>query len=119
MNDEARWTADAPGGKPPPVQLVITTVDSAAAADALACALVESRLAACVQIVPVQSVYRWDGEVKQEAEWLLLIKTATGFAEVEAAILEQSPYELPEILQLPIGEGSADYLQWLRSAARS
>ena len=102
-----------------PAQLVMTTVDSATAADALAAHLVEARLAACIQIVPVRSVYRWDGEVKRDAEWLLLIKTTAPFGEVEAALQAQHPYELPEIVQVPIDAGSADYLQWLREQTRN
>ena len=97
----------------------MTTVNSAITADALATRLVEARLAACIQIVPVRSVYRWQGQVKRNAEWLLLMKTAAPFADVAAALQAQHPYELPEIVQVPIDAGSGDYLQWLRERTRN
>jgi periplasmic divalent cation tolerance protein len=94
---------------------VMTVTGSRADAGKIAQALVERRLAGCVQIVgPVQSVYRWQGAVEQAEEWLCLIKTSRQqYAAVEAAIIELHPYDCPEVLATPIEAGSAAYLQWL------
>ena len=94
---------------------VTTAAGSREEADAISTALVERRLAACVQIVgPVQSVYRWQGQVERSEEWLCQIKTtSTHYAAVEAAIRELHSYECPEIIATPIVAGSAAYLRWL------
>jgi len=96
-------------------QLVLTTAGSDEQAEMLARALVDRRLAGCVNILQgVCSVYRWKGKVNREAEKLLLIKTAERLlGEVKAAIRELHSYEVPEILVLPIGDGDPDYLAWL------
>ena len=92
-----------------------TAAGSREEADRIATALVERRLAACVQIVgPVQSVYRWQGQVERSEEWLCQIKTTRQhYAAVEAAIRELHSYECPEIIATPIVAGSAAYLQWM------
>lgn len=92
-----------------------TTTSTAAEANEIATALVELRLAACVQIVPqVRSVYRWQGKVDQADEWLCLIKTRHPLLpQVEAEICRRHSYECPEIIAVPIVAGSAAYLQWL------
>ena len=97
---------------------VITTVDSEAAAGELAHALVEQRLAGCVQVVgPITSTYRWEGEVETAQEWLCLIKSnGTLYNALEKAIAAVHPYDTPEILALPVSAGSVDYLLWLREA---
>ena len=84
-------------------------------AERIAAALVERRLAGCVQIVgPVRSVYRWQGAVEQAEEWLCLVKTTRGaLAAVEAAVRELHSYECPEIIATPIEAASAAYQQWL------
>ena len=84
-------------------------------AQAIARALVEKRLAACVQIIgPITSTYWWQGEIETAEEWLCLIKTrADLFEQVEAAIKEVHPYDVPEILAVPVVAGSEDYLAWL------
>jgi periplasmic divalent cation tolerance protein len=94
---------------------VTTAVSTRDDAEAIAAALVQRRLAACVQIVgPVQSVYRWQGAVEQAQEWLCVAKTTRAkYAAVEAAIRELHLYECPEIVALAIEAGSADYLAWL------
>ncbi len=85
----------------------------------MARALVEARLAACVQIMPVASVYRWDGRIEEAAEHLLLCKIATvDYAAVEAAIRERHGYDVPEIVMTAIAEGSARYMAWLAEAVR-
>ena len=96
---------------------VQTTAGSAGEAERIGAALVERRLAACVQTVgPIASRYRWQGEVETAEEWLCLIKTsAARYPEVEAAISELHPYEEPEIIATPIVAGSAGYLAWLRN----
>jgi len=98
---------------------VITTAPDQAQAARIAQALVERRLAACVQIAgPVQSVYRWQGKVESAAEWQCWIKTtAARFAEVERTIRELHEYSVPEIIAMPIVAGSADYLKWLADEA--
>jgi len=77
--------------------------------------LVSARLAACVQILPeIESVYRWQGEVKREKEILLLAKSvASRFAEVESKVRALHSYETPEIIAVPITDSSAPYLEWL------
>lgn len=99
------------------IQVAFVTCPPDAAAT-LARALVEQRAAACVNILPgVQSVYRWNGETAQDHEALLLIKFGTGgFDRLRAAILELHPYELPEIIAVPVNQGHAPYLDWVRSA---
>lgn len=101
------------------VCMVMTAVDSEAAAEALALQLVEVQLAACVQVIPVKSFYVWQGESRREAEYLLLVKTrAALYAQVETFILAHHPYDTPEILQLPVVTGSSPYLQWLVASTR-
>jgi periplasmic divalent cation tolerance protein len=98
--------------------VVLTTCGNDEDAGALARALVEQRLAACVNAVSnVASTYRWKGEVQQDRETLLIIKTtARRLAAVEKTIREKSKYELPEVLALPAEAGSADYLGWIRES---
>ena len=98
-----------------PMRLVLTTAGSAAEAKKIAHALVERRLASCVNIVPrIESVYRWKDQVETSEEWLLLIKTrADAFERVRDAIEELHSYELPECIMLEIAEGDKAYLDWL------
>src|SRR5574341_1216098 len=95
--------------------VVFVTVGSSAEGERLACALVEERLAACVnRIAAVQSVYRWQGKVEQSAEELLVIKTrADLFAALEKKVRELHSYAVPEVIALPIMKGSESYLRWL------
>ena len=90
------------------------------AAEKLAQAVVEPGLAACVNIQPaVRSVYRWQGELQSDDESLLLIKTTQGrLSAVQAQLLSQHPYELPEIIAVPISGGHAPYLDWVRDSIR-
>jgi periplasmic divalent cation tolerance protein len=99
---------------------VLTTVCSEEDAERISVALVERRLAACVQTVgPIASRYRWRGEVEAATEWQCLAKTEAGrYAEVEAAIRELHPYDEPEILATPIVAGSAGYLAWVSESLR-
>ena len=96
---------------------VITTTGTKPDAHAIARAVVENRLAACVQVIgPITSTYWWQGEIETAEEWLCLIKTrADLFEQLEAAIKEVHPYDVPEILAVPVVAGSEDYLAWLDS----
>lgn len=98
-----------------PYRLVLTTCPDEAAARRIARGLVEEGLAACVNILPgVRSVYRWRGELESAAELLLVIKTrTTHYTRLEEAIRALHPYELPEVLSVPIDTGAASYLAWL------
>lgn len=99
------------------VTVVLTTVGTMEQGEALAAALIERKLAACVNIVDgVCSVYRWKGELTREAERLLVIKTtAARTGELREAIVELHSYEVPEVLVLPVGGGHAPYLDWVRA----
>ena len=96
--------------------VVYVTAGSAEEADQLARSLVDERLAACVnRIKSVQSVYRWQGKVEQSEEELLIIKTSRDrFAALEKRVRELHSYSVPEVIALPVIEGSSDYLKWLK-----
>jgi periplasmic divalent cation tolerance protein len=98
------------------IQIVTTTV-SAEEARRIAAALVEQRLAGCVQIAgPIESIYRWQGKVERAQEWQLWIKTRSSlFTEVESAIRTLHSYDVPEVLALAVLDGSEPYLSWLRT----
>jgi periplasmic divalent cation tolerance protein len=95
--------------------LVLCTCPDAETARSIAAALVERECAACVNILPgVTSVYRWQGQVEQADEWLLLIKTTRDrYADLEHEIRARHPYEVPEIIAVPIDQGLPDYLRWI------
>jgi periplasmic divalent cation tolerance protein len=96
-------------------RIVLTTAGTKEEAQKMARALVERRLAACVNIVgPIESVYRWEGKVETAAEFLLVIKTtADATARVGPAVRELHSYELPECVVLTIEAGSEKYLDWI------
>lgn len=100
---------------------VLTTASSEAEAERISSALLERRLAACVQVLgPISSRYRWQGEVETAREWMCLAKTeAPRYAELEAAIRELHSYDEPEIVATPIVAGSAGYLDWIGESLRS
>ena len=94
--------------------MAMTTFPNAEVAATVLDGLLEARLAACVQTMPIRSAYRWKGAVVREDEVLALIKTkASLYPEVEAFLKAAHPYETPEIVWLPIAAGSADYLRWI------
>lgn len=96
------------------VILVCTTVDTEAAAQTIARSLVERQLAACVHIAPIQSVYRWQGQVQQSTEFKLSCKTTADLSrQVEAAIRELHSYELPAIYSLAPSHVHAPFEQWV------
>lgn len=101
--------------------VVFNTCASAEESERLARTLIDGRLAACVTVIsPVRSFYRWNGAVTDASEWLLVIKTSRAlFDRLRAALESAHSYELPEILALPIVEGSTNYLSWLDSELHS
>ena len=94
---------------------VITTVAAKEDADLLSRRLVEARAAACVQVFgPVESTYWWEGAVETGQEWQCFIKTERRrFPAVRRIIMENHPYEIPELIAVPIVEGGPEYLQWI------
>jgi periplasmic divalent cation tolerance protein len=100
--------------------LVLTNLPDRAAAEQLADLLVEKRLAACVNILaPCRSVYRWEGAVQHDEEHPMLIKTtAERYPELEKALRAGHPYELPEIVAVPIERGLPAYLEWVASETK-
>ncbi|MGE0132238.1 MAG: divalent-cation tolerance protein CutA [Blastocatellales bacterium] len=105
----------------PEALVVLTTVEKQEDGERLAKMLVEGELAACVQVLPPMiSIYRWQGNVEQASEVLLLIKTTRAvYSELEAAIKQNHPYQTPEIVALPIETGSGEYLNWLTGSVKS
>ncbi|MDD5532966.1 MAG: divalent-cation tolerance protein CutA [Syntrophales bacterium] len=94
---------------------VSTTTESREDAGRIAAALVERGLAGCVQVIgPIASTYRWQGKIETATEWLCLIKTSRdAYDRVEKSIRELHPYEVPEIIAVPLTQGSRNYLAWL------
>jgi len=99
------------------VVLVLVTVDSEETGLKIARSLVAERLAACVNIVPgLRSIYRWQGQVEDDSELLLLIKTRQALIEpLRARVTQLHPYDLPEVAALAISGGSEDYLDWVKA----
>jgi periplasmic divalent cation tolerance protein len=97
-------------------QLVLTTCPDVATAERIAQALVSERLAACVNILPIaKSIYLWKGQLESAAEHLLIIKSMVrGYRMIQKRILDLHPYELPEVIAVPVTGGFADYLAWIR-----
>ncbi len=96
--------------------LVMTTCGGKPEAEAIATRLVEQHLAACVQMFPIASVYRWEGAVQQADEWMLMCKIrAADYAKVETAIRAAHSYTNPEIIEIGIEKGAQAYLDWIAS----
>lgn len=102
-------------------QLVLTTCPDAATAETIARTLVEERLAACVNVLtPMRSIYRWRGAVETAEEQLLIVKIRTAdYAKVEQSIQRLHPYELPEVVAIPIADGLPGYLAWIEDPERT
>jgi len=99
---------------------IMTTTDSLDEARSIAAALVERKLAACVQISPIQSYYRWQGAVQNDEEFRILIKTVEDrYADVEAAILELHSYDLPAVLALDVTHAYGPYREWVNDSVSS
>jgi len=101
--------------------VVISTCGSEEEAARIAKQLVDAHIAACVNLIPrVRSFYRWQGKVEDSAEWMLVIKTSRARFSALRTVLEAAhSYELPEVLALPIVDGSPNYLAWLDSELES
>lgn len=104
----------------PDQALVVLVTAPSAHASRIAESLVTRHLAACVNLLPaVHSVYRWQDEVQQDAECLLIIKTAAGtFESLRQAVLQMHPYELPEVIALPLAAAHPPYLAWVLENSR-
>ncbi len=102
------------------VQVVLCTFPDLPQARQIGTLLVEKELAACVSRIPaVESILRWEGKVSRETEVLAVFKTSAGrFAELERELLVRHPYDVPEVLALPVGAGSEAYLKWVRAETR-
>lgn len=100
--------------------LVLTTAGSKEEARKIGRALVERLLAACVNIVPqITSIYRWEGEIEEAEEWLLVVKTTREvFDRVRDAILEMHSYDVPECICVSIDDGSVGYLSWIGQSVK-
>jgi periplasmic divalent cation tolerance protein len=98
--------------------LVLTTLGAGTDAEALARTVVEERLAACVNVLPpMTSIYRWKGQIEDDREHQIIIKTTAGrVAALQHRLRELHPYELPEFLVLPAGGGAEAYLSWVRES---
>lgn len=105
-------TVEPAGG----VRVVLTTCPDPATADRIARTLVQERLAACGNVVPgVTSIYRWEGRIETAGECLLILKTrAERLAALAARLDEIHPYDVPEVLALPVEAGATAYLRWVR-----
>lgn len=103
-----------------PVRTVLSTAPDEGTGRALASALVDEGLAACVSVIPgVTSVYRWQGELRTEGEVLLLAKTVAELVPaLTARLVELHPYEVPEVLTLAVSGGHEPYLAWVASVVR-
>jgi len=95
---------------------VVTTISVKRGAEKIANALIKGRLAACVQIAgPIKSIYRWKGRIETAKEWVCIIKTKKSlYKKVETAIKKIHPYEIPEIIAVPIAAANKDYLKWIK-----
>ncbi|GHU15535.1 divalent-cation tolerance protein CutA [Alphaproteobacteria bacterium] len=99
--------------------IVTTTVETEQQAEALARKIVVEKLAACVQIQKIKSVYSWNDKIELNDEHLLMIKTRSDlFAEISEFIKENHDYQVPEIVQIPITNGSNEYLSWIKKVTR-
>jgi periplasmic divalent cation tolerance protein len=99
---------------------VSTTVEKKEDADRIAKILVETRMAACVQVIgPIRSTYWWKGKVEEASEWLCVMKTREEvYSDLEASLKAVHPYEVPEIVALPLTKGSEVYLRWIEEETK-
>jgi periplasmic divalent cation tolerance protein len=104
-----------------PHVLILTTLPADADAGAFAHALVDTRLAACVNVLPMmESIYRWEGRVERDSERQLLLKTSRDrVVALWERVRELHPYDVPEFIVLPIVDGSDAYLQWIGESTRT
>jgi len=97
---------------------IVYVTAPASVAESIASSLVEKRLAACVNIIPqVTSIYTWEGKPEKSSESLMMIKSSTSLVDgIVDAVRKQHPYEVPEIISVPMGPGSAPYLEWIANS---
>ena len=102
------------------IVIILVTAGSEGEAEKIARTLVEERLAACVNLIsPLRSIYRWEGKIQDDREWLLVIKTKqTHFAAIEARVKALHSYQVPEVIALPVVNGSEKYLEWVRGETK-
>lgn len=102
---------------PTTYQIILCTCPDIKTGNDIASMLIKNKLAACINIVPgITSVYEWQGKIETSQEHLLIIKShQCRYTLIESAIVEMHPYELPEIITVPIEQGLPDYLQWIDS----
>jgi len=94
--------------------VVLTTAASAEEAESLAAGLVERKLVACAQLLPISSIYTWEGRIEKDSEVLLLLKArADLYEQIQSHILEHHSYDTPEVIELDVKRGSAGYLSWV------
>lgn len=99
---------------PPRYGVVLITASSEAEGESIARTLIEAKLAACVSLTPVRSIYTWQEKINFDREWQLIIKTDLNlFSALESKVKEIHSYEVPEIIALPIIAGSQSYLDWI------
>lgn len=99
---------------------LVTTTGSQEAAHDLAEAIVRARLGACVHVMPITSVYRWEGEVTRDAEWRLVVKTAADrLDELMAFVRLRHSYDVPQLVATRLAKGSDDYLDWITAETRT
>lgn len=100
--------------------IIFCTTPSSEVSEKIAAGLIDQQLAACCNILPeVRSVYRWQGQVESAGEQLLLIKsTEENFKAIEDFILSVHPYDVPEIIAVPVTEGNANYLMWINESVK-
>lgn len=97
--------------------LISTTFPNEQSAREIMMFLLENKLVACVQMMPIQSFYHWEGKLCESSEQLVLMKTQSSlFAKIEEAIVQHHPYTIPQLIQIPIERGLETYLQWIKEA---
>jgi periplasmic divalent cation tolerance protein len=98
--------------------VILTTAGSTGEAEKLAGGLVEEKLVACAQLLPIGSIYRWEDKTERDSEILLLLKArAELYGKIESYILEHHSYDTPEVLQLGVSQGSPGYLAWITDSS--
>lgn len=103
---------------PDSYSVILTTAGSPQEAESLADGLVRQKLVACAQLLPIGSIYMWEGKVEKDSEVLLLLKARTDlYEQIESHILEKHSYDTPEVLRLDVAQGSPGYLSWISSVS--
>ena len=100
-------------------RVVLTTTNSKGNVNAIVDSVLAKRLAACIQVLPIESHYLWQGRVNNDHEFLLLLKAkAADYTALEAAIRSVHAYEIPEVVSLKVEDGSSEYLDWIKAVTR-